>query len=103
VTQAYDTASVINRLFDHWLSEHEREYLASQLGIKTSLDECTDIIRRILRLAALLHDTGKLTYSFQYKITDNIEGHAELLYSERIILNKKLNNTRTVLHAAAGA
>ncbi|WP_423219314.1 HD domain-containing protein [Ruminococcus albus] len=71
--------------------------------MKTSLDECTDIIRRILRSAALLHDTGKLTYSFQYKITDNIESHAELLYSERIILNKKLNNTRTVHHAAAGA
>ncbi len=32
VTQAYDTASVINRLFDNWLSEHELEYLASHHG-----------------------------------------------------------------------
>lgn len=102
VTHAYDTASVINRLFDHWLSEHEREYLASQLGINIPLDECTDMIRRILRSAALLHDTGKLTHSFQSKITDNIEGHAELLYSEGIKLDK-LNNIRPVPHAAAGA
>ncbi|MBO4865833.1 MAG: CRISPR-associated helicase Cas3' [Ruminococcus sp.] len=102
VTHAYDTASVINRLFDNWLSEHEREYLASQLGINTSLDECTDIIRRICRLTALLHDIGKLTYSFQYKITDNIEGHAELLYSEGITFDR-LGNIRSVPHAAAGA
>lgn len=102
VTHSYDTASVISRLFDHWLCEHEREYLALQLGMKASLDECTDIIRRILRLAALLHDIGKLTYSFQTKITDNIETHAELLYSEGITLNK-LDNIKSVPHAAAGA
>ena len=102
VTHSYDTAAVIDRLFLHWISEHEREYLASQLGIDSSLEECTDITRRICRLAALLHDIGKLTHSFQYKITNNIEGHAELLYSKGIMLDR-LNNIRPVHHAAAGA
>ena len=102
VTHSQDTAAVIDLLFVHWLSEHEREFLASQLDIKASLDECISVAQRLCRLTALLHDIGKLTSCFQSKITNNIEGHSELLFNEGISLDR-LRNIKPVHHSAAGA
>lgn len=56
-----DTGSVMGYLFDMRVSEQEKRFFCEETGS----DEKT---RSLFVLAALLHDIGKLTSSFQYKI-----------------------------------
>lgn len=101
-THMYDTANMIVLLFQHWLPESVRMRIATSLGLGNTPDDMIDRASDYCRLAALLHDIGKLTPIFQAKIADSISGY-------RNYLNKSgLNSISIVVdstspHAAAGA
>lgn len=78
---AIDTEKIIEKLFNRWLSESERLYIASELGASGDKDSAESIACRLCRFIALIHDIGKITPAFQFKITSNIENHKDMLYS----------------------
>ena len=96
-----DTADMICRIYDKWLSLKERRYIAVQLDNKSDIDTAVSNARNYCRLIALLHDIGKLTPAFQSKITDNITGHRELLLKYGFDLDR-INNQQKTPHNAAG-
>ena len=80
-----DTAGVMEYLFNQWIPESLRTYISFNLSKKCSDREKTyQIASNYCLLLALLHDIGKMTPAFQYKITRNIDEHQELLESAGI-------------------
>lgn len=78
---AIDTEKIIEKLFNKWLSEAERLYIANELGASGDIDNAEGVACRLCRFIALIHDIGKITPAFQCKITNNIENHKDTLYS----------------------
>ncbi|SDA32265.1 CRISPR-associated endonuclease/helicase Cas3 [Ruminococcus sp. YE71] len=101
VTHSEDTSDIICRLFDKWLSKHECDFIAEYLVDHADKDSAAKAVRNYCRLTALLHDIGKITPAFQSKITDNIEGHRELLYQNGLDLDR-INDPKSSPHNAAG-
>lgn len=101
VTHSEDTADIMCKLFDRWLSKHDKDYIAGYLGDYVDNDSAMKAVRGFCRLVALIHDIGKLTPAFQSKITDNIEGHKEMLYRNGFDLDR-INEPKSSPHNAAG-
>ena len=76
---SYDTAGIIERLFNHWIPDSLRQYISKGLSVNSSKDNSEDVAFNFCRLMALLHDTGKLTPAFQSKIAPNIYGYSDKL------------------------
>lgn len=76
---SYDTAGIIERLFNHWIPESLRIYISEKLLPNSSKDNSQETAVNFCRLMALLHDTGKLTPAFQSKIAPNIYGYSDKL------------------------
>lgn len=77
VVHAKDTANIIEKLFDSWLSESQRLYLTSELNVGLSVDDSNLRALEYCRFIALLHDIGKVTPVFQSKISKSIDDHRE--------------------------
>lgn len=60
-----DTGGIMLKLYDHRLSEHEKKLLRQENGADDQ------IIRSYFALLGLLHDVGKLCFSFQQKVFRN--------------------------------
>ena len=96
-----DTADMICKIFDKWLSSKERRYIAMQLDNRSDIDTAVSNARNYCRIIALLHDIGKLTPAFQSKITNNIAGHRELLLRSGFDLDR-IREPQKTPHSAAG-
>lgn len=76
---ALDTEIIMKLLYEKWLPESSRRYIATNLNVSYDFDESEYIAKNFCRLIALIHDIGKITPAFQRKITPNIENHTEML------------------------
>lgn len=94
-----DTAGIIERLFYSWLPDNVRNFFADSLFGGVS-DEALDCALNYCKLAALLHDIGKITPAFQGKISNNIEGCADRLERAGLPVNNIAKES--FAHAAAG-
>ena len=74
-THASDTAGIIEKLYQYWLSENIKNYLTEQLNLSCVFEKADRLNCNLCRLIALLHDIGKLTPAFQSKIARNIENY----------------------------
>ena len=100
ITHSKDTAGIIVRCFDR-MPNHEKEYIASGIFPNNTYDVSLEKTRNLCRLAALLHDIGKLTPAFQRRITDKIEGHREYLQRNGIDLDGVVEY-KSSRHTSAG-
>lgn len=96
-----DTADMICKIYDKWLSSKERRYIAMGLDNGSDMDTAVSNARNYCRLIALLHDIGKLTPAFQSKITNNIARHRELLLQYGFDTDR-ISEPQKTPHNAAG-
>lgn len=96
-----DTADMICKIYDKWLSSKERRYIAMGLDNRSDMDAAVSNARNYCRLIALLHDIGKLTPAFQSKITNNIARHRELLLQYGFDTDR-ISEPQKTPHNAAG-
>ncbi|MDE5737379.1 MAG: CRISPR-associated helicase Cas3', partial [Oscillospiraceae bacterium] len=98
---ALDTAGIIKKLYDKWLSDSIVEFIAKQLAFSYDADQAIKRGRDFCELIALLHDIGKLTPAFQSKIFKNIQGYADSLSDMGIIISTMREVSKSH-HAIAG-
>ncbi|WP_195907684.1 CRISPR-associated helicase Cas3' [Actinomyces provencensis] len=67
VGHAMDAAGVMGRLWDDWLSQHQKALLAEPFGA-ASAPEPDQAARRVLRFLAAAHDCGKASQSFAAQV-----------------------------------
>ncbi len=96
-----DTAGVIRYLYDKWLPENIKIYLLKHLNLTCDYDKADQFNRNFCQLLALLHDIGKLTPAFQYKIAKHIEGYTEML-SDQMLDVSYIAEFKETPHALAG-
>ena len=93
-----DTMGVAQLLFDEWLPEKTRQAISCGLNSEQPA--------AFVRAAAVLHDMGKATISFQTRITEDCEILRERLVQEGLSLLSKENIARlqnhSLSHAQAG-
>lgn len=88
-----DTAGIISRLINIWLSPAARQAMAGELD--------GDTLCRIAAFLALTHDLGKATPAFQQKIVGCIDGMRERLAQYGLSI-PKLANAHESPHPVAG-
>ena len=64
---AFDTAGIIERLFNKWLPDSVRKTLCESIALGSDVESREKMTSEYCRLLALLHDIGKLTPAFQSK------------------------------------
>ncbi len=84
---AFDTAGIIERLFNKWLPDSVRKTLCESIALGSDVESREKMTSEYCRLLALLHDIGKLTPAFQSKISIHILGYAEVLSNEGVDLS----------------
>lgn len=63
-----DTMEIAALLYEHWLSEGQKEIIIKGISIKNE-----DIIKNLVKFLALVHDIGKITPAFQVKKSGSAE------------------------------
>lgn len=94
-----DTARMICKLYDRWLPQHAKEITSKHICGYENYEE--DKTREFLKLLAYLHDIGKLTPAFQFKISNSIENYSDLLSKSDLELGNISEYLKTP-HALAG-
>ena len=89
---AQDTAGVMERLYREWLAGAVIGRLAAEIG--------KDMLLRVCRLLALIHDLGKLTAQFQTNIQAQLDEYALCVF--RVPHDRTFYQGHTVPHARAG-
>ena len=82
-----DTAEIMERLFHHWLPDSVKRIISDSLAGGFDSESRDDITVNYCRLLAFLHDIGKLTPAFQYKIAPHISGYSEKMINSGIDLS----------------
>lgn len=98
-----DTAGITVLLFRRWLPQSVRELISQCICNESDYERRETKAENFCILLALLHDIGKLTPAFQYKISKSIENYKEHLYNNEIdISHLSLINCANSPHNAAG-
>jgi len=100
-THASDTAGIIEKLYQNWLSENIKNYLTEQLNLSCVFEKADRLNCNFCRLIALLHDIGKLTPAFQSKIAQNIENYTSMLSDNGLDISH-ITQSKKSPHALAG-
>lgn len=97
-----DTANVIGLLWEHWLSQGQKELIIDEVGNE-------ELAKNLTQLLGFSHDIGKLTASFQTKKSFHQSDDLDARLLEKLetanfsgILSLNLTNANRSLHALAG-
>lgn len=96
-----DTEGIMKFLYREWLPDSVRSRIEKSLNLSPDLEEANSRTEDYCRLLALLHDTGKLTPAFQYKIAAHIPLYAATMEKAGIELRDLPESARSP-HAIAG-
>lgn len=80
-SHSMETAGIMGLLYNKWLPEATRQYVAKNLITSYDIEESKYIAGNFCQLIAMLHDIGKITPAFQSKISGNIDGYTDMLSS----------------------
>lgn len=97
-----DTANVIGLLWEHWLSQGQKELIITEVGNE-------ELAKNLTQLLGFYHDIGKLTAAFQTKKSYHQSDDLDARLLEKLetanfsgILSLNLTNANRSLHALAG-
>lgn len=79
VAHLIDTQNTINWLFNHWLSDGQRQLLARRLS--------EEKIEKLVKFLGFTHDIGKATPAFQVKRSFDGDGELDVTLMEQLVKN----------------
>lgn len=101
ITHLWDTELIINQLYNHWLSQNQRDILT------TTMSE--DLAQRLVKFLGATHDIGKATAVFEDKPSYSHSRSLDEEVIERLesagfhgLEDAKMSNPERTLHALAG-
>lgn len=101
IVHMIDTKNVINWLYNHWLGEGQRDFLATDLA--------PEQMQQLVNFLGYIHDIGKATPAFQLKQSYNHNEDLDQSLIEKLLRNGfdkldelDLQNIRQTPHALAG-
>lgn len=101
IAHLIDTQNTINWLFNHWLSDGQRQFLAQRSS--------EEDIEKLVKFLGFIHDVGKATPAFVTKKSFDGDGELDVEIMEKMVRNGftglddlMLSVPRESLHARAG-